>query len=361
MVSTRAPQPGDIVTTIIPTYRRPKLLRRAVMSVLQQTYPHVRAAVLDNASGDETEAVIRELMTQDDRVQYFCQPQNIGSIPNFNAGIAAVKTPFFSLLSDDDALAPDFYERSLAGFTAFPEAMLTCMSTLMVDTENNVISDCAEVMEAMFYPAGAAFEPVIKGIVPGTWTGLVFRLEVPKAIGLVNVEAGQITDALYVWRAMARFPVVALPGIAAALMAHPTNNTSLLGPITGEWRDWVMRMRADINADTAIAPAIRAKAQELVTINFRRTAFGHVARGLSAGQWQYASRAARGLAECGDRIGSIFLRSFIASYRWLPPVRAVTESIRRARKRRVEAYYRELQKKYGHTVSFLYDLDQFRR
>ena len=29
-----------LITTIIPTYRRPKLLQRAIKSVLNQTYPH---------------------------------------------------------------------------------------------------------------------------------------------------------------------------------------------------------------------------------------------------------------------------------------------------------------------------------
>ena len=40
------------VTAIIPTYRRPRLVRRAIESVLAQTYPHVRVLVCDNASGD---------------------------------------------------------------------------------------------------------------------------------------------------------------------------------------------------------------------------------------------------------------------------------------------------------------------
>lgn len=43
-----------IITAVIPTYRRPRLLRRAIKSVLAQTYPHFQVCVYDNASGDET-------------------------------------------------------------------------------------------------------------------------------------------------------------------------------------------------------------------------------------------------------------------------------------------------------------------
>jgi glycosyltransferase involved in cell wall biosynthesis len=50
-----------LITTIIPTYRRPKLLRRAIKSVLNQTYLHFQVCVYDNASGDETAEVVSEL------------------------------------------------------------------------------------------------------------------------------------------------------------------------------------------------------------------------------------------------------------------------------------------------------------
>ncbi|MCR4298181.1 MAG: glycosyltransferase, partial [Gallionella sp.] len=100
-----------VITTIIPTYRRPVLLRRAILSALHQTYPHVRVCVYDNASGDETESVVdetesvvKEIARHDPRVKYHRHPRNIGSYNNFNYGIREVETEFFSLLSDDDVL-----------------------------------------------------------------------------------------------------------------------------------------------------------------------------------------------------------------------------------------------------------------
>ena len=60
-----------MITTIIPTYRRPKLLRRAILSVLNQTYTNIQVCVFDNASGDETALVVAELARMDNRVKYF--------------------------------------------------------------------------------------------------------------------------------------------------------------------------------------------------------------------------------------------------------------------------------------------------
>ncbi len=69
-----------LITTIIPTYRRPKLLRRAIKSVLNQTYPHFQVCVYDNASGDETALVVDEIAKADPRVKYYCHSENIGSV-----------------------------------------------------------------------------------------------------------------------------------------------------------------------------------------------------------------------------------------------------------------------------------------
>ena len=67
------------ITTIIPTYRRPHLLRRAIQGVLNQTYSDFQVCVYDNASGDETAQVVAEFAARDNRVKYHCHSQNIGA------------------------------------------------------------------------------------------------------------------------------------------------------------------------------------------------------------------------------------------------------------------------------------------
>lgn len=97
-----------LITTIIPTFRRPHLLGRALRSVLSQTYPHFRVCIYDNASGDETAAVVAEVAKGDSRVQYYCHPENIGANRNFLYGQERVETPYYSFLPDDDVLLPHF-------------------------------------------------------------------------------------------------------------------------------------------------------------------------------------------------------------------------------------------------------------
>ena len=51
----------SLVTVIVPTYNRSWGLRRAVESVLVQTFPNFQLLIVDDASTDETEQVARWL------------------------------------------------------------------------------------------------------------------------------------------------------------------------------------------------------------------------------------------------------------------------------------------------------------
>jgi glycosyltransferase involved in cell wall biosynthesis len=111
-----------LITTIIPTFRRPALLSRAIKSVLDQSCPQFEVLVCDNNSGDETQEVVAELTGKDDRVTYHCHRENIGFVRNFNFGLSQIKTPYFNLLSDDDLLLPHFFEMAVRALEVNPLA-----------------------------------------------------------------------------------------------------------------------------------------------------------------------------------------------------------------------------------------------
>ena len=90
----------DKVTTLLPTYRRPKMLNRAILSILNQTHQNVQVCVFDDSSGDETEHVVCSLMKKDGRVKYYHHPNNIGALANFKFAFNHVDPPFFSILSN---------------------------------------------------------------------------------------------------------------------------------------------------------------------------------------------------------------------------------------------------------------------
>ncbi|MFH1135056.1 MAG: glycosyltransferase [Pseudomonadota bacterium] len=104
------------VSVIIPTYNRADLLPRAIKSVLRQTRPDFELLIIDDASTDETEAVVRSF--EDDRVRYIKRTINhlkmfrkTGEADNpRNDGLKQARGRYISYLDSDDMYRSDFLE-----------------------------------------------------------------------------------------------------------------------------------------------------------------------------------------------------------------------------------------------------------
>jgi glycosyltransferase involved in cell wall biosynthesis len=104
-----------LVSVGIPTFNRPDGLRRTLRLICNQTYPNLEILVSDNASpGSETEEVVRDFATTDERIKYFRQPENIGAIANFRFVLAEASGDYFMWAADDDEWDPRFIETCVA-------------------------------------------------------------------------------------------------------------------------------------------------------------------------------------------------------------------------------------------------------
>lgn len=346
---------GKIITMVIPTYRRPQLLRRAISSVLNQTHPHVRVCVYDNASGGKTETVVRDIMRRDSRVIYHRHSENIGTYRNFNYGIMDVKTPFFTLMSDDDMLAPTFYEDALKAFEKYPDAMLVCMPTMVVDSELNVIGAPIEVKGMTYYRAGDALRESVKGSIPcSMWSGILFRTEVRDQIGHPDPDAGPFADAGYLWHAVARFPLVVLSGVAALYMVHPHNmGTEVrMTPLDGTWPGWWEKMIKTVETDEQVTPEVRSQIREFVYPDFRKLAYHQVFFFLGAGRPDLARLTVSGIRACGLIITPLLFAAIVWAYGHIPLARKAFMRAIEIRHAKTKVRRRQLHLKYGHYVAF---------
>ncbi len=92
-----------LVSVGIPTYNRPEGLRRTLKCITGQTYRNLEIIVSDNCSpGPETEAIVREFMDRDSRIQYFCQEKNRGPEFNFKFVLEKATGEYFMWAADDD-------------------------------------------------------------------------------------------------------------------------------------------------------------------------------------------------------------------------------------------------------------------
>lgn len=110
IVATRSAYP--FMTIAIPTFNRAALLKGCVGAALSQTYPHFEVVVSNNASPDDTRAVLSGF--SDARLRVINQQTNIGLLRNWNACLASARGDYIVFVSDDDRIAPWLLERCAA-------------------------------------------------------------------------------------------------------------------------------------------------------------------------------------------------------------------------------------------------------
>lgn len=93
-----------LVTIYMPTKNRATLMRRAALSVLNQTYTNIELIVVDDNSTDETATVLAEL-TEDERVRVFTNSGR-GACSARNLAITNAKGEYITGLDDDDYFLP---------------------------------------------------------------------------------------------------------------------------------------------------------------------------------------------------------------------------------------------------------------
>lgn len=104
-----------LVTIYIPTYNRVLLLKRAVNSVLTQTYENLEVIIVDDKSSDLTANYLEEISRTDSRVRFLINDENSGACFSRNRAINNATGEFITGLDDDDY----FLENRILNFVRY--------------------------------------------------------------------------------------------------------------------------------------------------------------------------------------------------------------------------------------------------
>lgn len=107
-----------LVSVIIPTYNRARLVTRTIDSVLAQTYRDIEVIVIDDGSTDDTRAVLEGY---GDRITVIYQT-NGGAGRARNTGLRAAHGELLNLVDSDDIFLPTKLEHQVAYLEKHPES-----------------------------------------------------------------------------------------------------------------------------------------------------------------------------------------------------------------------------------------------
>ncbi|MGB0466074.1 MAG: glycosyltransferase family 2 protein [Pontibacterium sp.] len=107
-------QNTGLVSVIIPAFNSGLLIGRTIQSVLEQSYTHWEAIVIDDCSTDHTKNVVKSYTEQDSRIKLLSLDKNNGApaAPR-NTGIQAASGEWVAFLDADDVWHPRKLELQL--------------------------------------------------------------------------------------------------------------------------------------------------------------------------------------------------------------------------------------------------------
>jgi len=105
---------NGLVSVIIVTWNSAPFLRRCLAALAAQTYPEIELIHIDNASSDDSAAVVREFASDAKQV---INDTNRGFSAAVNQGVRVARGEFVFLLNPDAFLEPDYVAKLVAALT----------------------------------------------------------------------------------------------------------------------------------------------------------------------------------------------------------------------------------------------------
>ena len=139
-----------LVSIITPTYNCGRFIGETIDSVLAQTYSNWEMIIVDDRSTDDTEAVVRKYMEQDNRIKYTLLDVNSGAAVARTKAMKLAEGQYMAFLDSDDLWTPDKLERQLKFMTENGYAF-SCTAYEQIDEESNPLDRVIKTIEKTDY------------------------------------------------------------------------------------------------------------------------------------------------------------------------------------------------------------------
>jgi len=144
-----------LISIIMPVLNRGDMIERAILSVLNQQYPHVELIILDGGSKDNTIDIIKKYQQH---IAYWHSQHDGSAALATNIGIKKARGELVAILMSDDYYEPGLFHRMAEAFLAQADAdIYTCAGQLVkFDKKNQIFQtlkkhDSAEKLRLDFY------------------------------------------------------------------------------------------------------------------------------------------------------------------------------------------------------------------
>src|ERR1700746_3575223 len=124
---------GLTVTIVLTNYNHSRYLRESLRSLFSQTRPADEYIIIDDASTDDSVAMIRELISRIPQAKLVQNPENIGCVAGMNKGLSMAKGDIVFFAAADDLFYPALLETGVGLLESYPQAAIFSARSDLVD------------------------------------------------------------------------------------------------------------------------------------------------------------------------------------------------------------------------------------
>jgi glycosyltransferase involved in cell wall biosynthesis len=218
--STMTLIPGRI-SVVIPAYNQEAYICDALSSLVRQKLGRweLEVLVVDDASDDQTAALVRSHQDQLPGLKLISLTENAGVSAARNAGLEQATGEYFTFLDPDDWYSPEHLETLAESLTELHVDFVRCDHVRVTGT-NRVIHRAPQALRGMPLHPADDIEPIDSPSMVDyafVWAGM-YRTELMSARGLMYFDAQlhSAEDRLWLWKLhlnTERYAVVSSPGV----------------------------------------------------------------------------------------------------------------------------------------------------
>lgn len=151
-----------LVCICIPTFNAQATIVQTLLSILNQTYTHLSVVVVDNASSDNTVALVEEF--DDARIKIHRNPVNLGGEGNFTRCIELAHGKYTAIFHADDVYQPSMVEQQVAFLEAHPQAGAVFTEAVLIDEAGNSIGAITAPEDLQSFIGEYGFQSVFRNV-----------------------------------------------------------------------------------------------------------------------------------------------------------------------------------------------------
>jgi glycosyltransferase involved in cell wall biosynthesis len=178
------------VTIGLPVRNGEPFLEQAIESLLAQTFRDFELIVSDNASDDNTPAIIARFARQDSRIRVFRFTENVGAAANYNRVLHEARAPYFKWAADDDVCLPTFLEACLEVLQSRPEVVLCYPKTRLIDENSLPLRDYEDRYRRDRPSPSSRFRTIVRRMVAANLIFGLIRTDVLRSTNLMGNYVG---------------------------------------------------------------------------------------------------------------------------------------------------------------------------